>query len=402
MANPRYAPEFKIHISGNPIPRELRASISGVRLTSGFDGADRLELTLANEGLRWLDHPLLKLDTNITLWIGYAPDTLTQLFVGEIVGKNATFPSGGGPTLTVSSQDRRRRLQQGNKVRWFAVKIPSFGNLALPDIATTGIVSLENGLIPIFDPVGAALSILLGGAEVITAIGDPDDMQKIIRKQVDESDFAFLKRIAVENGWDMFVDHSGALGGYQLKFMSPLSHLSADVVLKYGQSLVEFTPRLTTVGQLASISAYIWVAPIKTTFTVTVGWDWDRMSLSITISPALIPLGKGGSDYLIEEPVTPFSAPRKIIGELIPKLNNRLTGSGSTIGDPRIVPGAVLRLEGLGEEFGGLFRVTSATHSLDSGGYRTSFEVRKEIWFGSIPLSEQGALPIQINAPIGN
>jgi hypothetical protein len=48
-------------------------------------------------------------------------------------------------------------------------------------------------------------------------------------------------------------------------------------------------------------------------------------------------------------------------------------------------------LEGLGQQFGGLYRVTSATHNIDGGGYRTSFEVRKEVWFGSIPALEQGA-----------
>jgi len=82
----------------------------------------------------------------------------------------------------------------------------------------------------------------------------------------------------------------------------------------------------------------------------------------------------------------------------VPKLSRRLTGSGSTLGDPRIVPGAVLRLEGLGVQFSGLWRVTSATHTLDTGGYRTSFEVRKDIWFGQIPLPAQGAVPIALTA----
>ncbi len=55
-----------------------------------------------------------------------------------------------------------------------------------------------------------------------------------------------------------------------------------------------------------------------------------------------------------------------------------------------------MQLEGVGEQFGGLYRVTSATHTIDGGGYRTSFEVRKEIWFGSIPLLEQGAVPVPV------
>ena len=37
-------------------------------------------------------------------------------------------------------------------------------------------------------------------------------MQKLIRKQVGESDFTFLSRIAAENGWEMLIDHDGRTG----------------------------------------------------------------------------------------------------------------------------------------------------------------------------------------------
>jgi Bacteriophage probable baseplate hub protein len=61
------------------------------------------------------------------------------------------------------------------------------------------------------------------------------------------------------------------------------------------------------------------------------------------------------------------------------KINNRLTGSGTAVGDPRIRAGAVLRLDGLGPSFSGVYRVTSAIHTIDSGGYRTDFKVRREL-----------------------
>ena len=61
------------------------------------------------------------------------------------------------------------------------------------------------------------------------------------------------------------------------------------------------------------------------------------------------------------------------------KVNTRLTGSGTAVGDPRIRAGAVIKLDGLGPDFSGNYRVTSATHSIDGNGYRTAFKVRKEI-----------------------
>jgi uncharacterized protein len=399
MANLRYAPEFSIRINGSRVPAALRASISSATLQTGLEGADRVELEIVNENLRWLDHALLKLDNDLTLLLGYAPDPLTQLFVGEIVSQSATFPASGTPTLTVAAQDRMSKLTKGTKARWFAIPTPSVGNFALPDPLVAGIVSLENGLIPIIDPVGAALSVILGQVETLASAADPDSAQRLIRKQEAESDHDFLKRISRENGWEMFIDHSEPGGGHKLRFQSPLDRLTPEVTLKYGHSLIDFTPRISTVGQIVSVTVYVWVAQIKTTFTVTVGWDWDRMALTVDIRPAVLQLQSGPSRVLIEEPVTVASAPRRIISELIPRLNQRLTGSGSTIGDPRIQAGTVLRLEGLGVQFGGLYRVTSATHTIDSSGYRTRFNVRKEIWFGSIPPVDQGAVPVKVKAP---
>ena len=245
MSNPRYAPEFTLLIDGSPVPAVLRSSITGLSLQTSLDGVDRLELTLANERLRWLDHALLKLDREITFMLGYTPEPLTQMFVGQIVGHTATFPSSGTPTLTVAAQDARREMQRGNKTRWFAIPLPTYGNMPIPDLAVAAVLSAEHGLIPLFEPVGATLAVLLGGASVAVSMNDPQAMQKMIRKQEGQSDYDFLGRVALENGWEMVIDHSGPLGGHVLRFMSPLDHLTPDVTLKYGRDLIDFSPRIT-------------------------------------------------------------------------------------------------------------------------------------------------------------
>ena len=399
MDRARFAPDFRVLIDGSPLPAALRGSVTSVQCEVGFDGLDQAEISLVNEQLRWLDSPLFKLDTSVTVQMGYAPDPLTQLFDGEIVARAPTFPAGGAPTLTITAHDRRHKMQEGNKVRWFAIPIPTYGNLPLPDLATASIVSAEHLLIPIFDPVGAALAVILGAVDMVAAITEPGMAQKVIRKQANQSDYDFLNLIAKENGWDMVIEHDGPVGGHLLRFTSSLDHLTSDVTLRYGQSLIDFTPRVSKVGQIVSVGGFVWVPAIKMVFVVTLGWDWDRMSLTLSIYPGAMPLGLGQNptDFLIEEPLTPSSIPRKLIAELIPKLNKRLTASGSTLGDPRIRAGSVLRIEGVGEEFGGLYRVTSATHTIDSGGYRTRFEARKEIWFGSVPLADQGAIPVRVS-----
>lgn len=347
LAKLRYAPEFRVHINDQPIPAALRASISGVNYQTGIEGSDRVELTLVNERRRWLDHKLLSLGRELKLEIGYAPEPLQQVFVGEIVSHSASFPSSGVPSLTVVAQDRIERLQRGMpRPRLFAMEIPLVGLRALPDPAVASLVSLENGLLPVVETVGAMLAAVLGAKELGSLV-KPSWAQKFVRRQVEQSDFELLQCIARENGFEMMIDHEGSLGGKKLRFMSLLNRITPEVTLEYGRSLIEFTPRISDVGQILSITAFVWLAPIKTDFTVTLGWDWDKFALTLDVRPGVTPLEKGRSEYLIEEPVSLVTAPEKLVSELIPRLNQRLTGSGSTVGDPRIRAGTVLRLKGL-------------------------------------------------------
>jgi phage protein D len=401
-ANPWFVPDFRVAIDGQPVPAALRASIMSVHCQSGIEGADRVEIALVNENLRWLDHPLFAVDNELSLSLGYAPDPLQQVFVGTIAGQSATFPSTGFPVLTVVAQDRRQSLQQGTQSRWFAIPTACVGNFPMSDLSVASIVALERQLIPVFDPVGAAIAAVIGGVEVAANFDDPDARQKMIRKQVGESSYDFLRRIAKENGWDMLIDHAGPMGGSRLRFFSQLSHLTPDVTLKYGQSLIDFTPRLTTVGQVVGVSARIWKPEIKTEFTVSVSFDWDRSSLDVNISSGFgMPGGDPNADskpqvLLLEEPLNQFTAPRVIVSKLLDRLNQRLTASGTVIGNPELRPTMVAQIEGVGIDFGGLYRITSVAHTLDSGGFRTNFDLRKEIWFGSIPLLQQGAVKVQL------
>lgn len=380
----RLAPEFAISIDGNAIPAALRGSIVSISHTDGMEGADRVEIGIANTSLQWLDHPLLQVNQELRLSIGYAPGPLEEVFVGEITGIEPSFPSSGIPMIRLTAQDYLQRLQVGTKDRSFRIKIPSVGNFPLPDSAVAALVAGTNALIPELDPVGGTLSTLVGLASFLS---HPQEAQKAVRKQSGVDDFQFLTEVAKENGWQMYIDHTAAPHGRVLKFQFLIQDYAPSLTLKWGASLAEFTPRLTTVGDIEGVAARVWVDSLKMEFVIALNWDYDRAMFKLSIAPGgeLGELLAPGKVKTIK-PASYASAPGKILTELLPKLNNRLTGSGSTVGDPRIKASRVVNLEGLGDQFGGLYRITSATHTIDGGGYRTSFQARKEVWFGSIPV----------------
>jgi hypothetical protein len=396
---PFYAPEFRFTLNGQPPPAAMRASVASINYQDGMEGADRVEITLANPDLRWLDHPLLAMDTKVHLSIGYAPDPLEEVFVGEITGAEPTFPNNGMPTIKIVAHDFLQRLTHGKTERAFYINTP-LNNFPIPDVAVAALVSGENLLIPFPDPVGGVLSVLLSVGAYLT-FSDKKIAQAAIPHQ-NGSDFEFLSGLAKANGWEMYVDHTLDPHGYVLRFQFLVQEYSPTLTLEWGSSLGEFAPKVTTVGDIGGVSVRIWVAAIKTEFILTAGWDFDRAAFTFSVKPGIGNLAIyndkdakaktidiGGAGFL--------EAPKKILSDLLPRLNNRITGSGSTIGNPKLRASRVVNLEGLGDTFSGLWRLTSTNHTLDPGGYRTTFDVRKEVWFGSIPTPKGAAGLVRVN-----
>lgn len=384
---PQYAPQFKVEIDGDSLPAALRGSIVSLSYQNGMEGSDSVDLTVANQDLRWLDNPLLSVDKRFRLSVGYAPDPLQEIFVGEITAVEPSFPNGGMPTVKVTAHDFLQRMTHGKVDRSFLLDLPKVGIFPIPDVAVAAIVSGENLLIPYPDPIGGALSVLMTLATLAVV---PDDTQRPVRQQVQQTDFDFLTNIAKENGWEMYIDHTQDPHGYILRFQFLIQDYSASLSLKWGESLMDFNPRITTVGDVFGVAARIWIASLQTEFIIIVGWDYDRATFNLSIYPSFgdldAILGDQAKKTLSIKPSGFPGSLREILSELLPRLNNRQTASGSCIGDTRIMAGKVINFDGLGSQFGGLYRVTSATHSFDGSGYKTSFKARKEVWFGSIPV----------------
>ncbi|HEV7842969.1 MAG TPA: hypothetical protein VGO69_04690, partial [Pyrinomonadaceae bacterium] len=323
----RYAPEFRIRINGEALPMALRGAVSSVSYQDGLEGSDRVEVTLANPNLRWLDHPVLSVDNKFALSIGYAGDTLEEVFVGEITGVEPSFPNSGMPTIRITAQDFLQRLTHGEKDRAFRISIPFVGNFPLPDAAIAAIISSTNLLIPNLDPVGGALSMLMTLATYVTT---PENAQVPVQRQESQTDFDFLSALSKRNGWEMFIDHTQEPRGYVLRFKFLIQDYSPSLTLKWGASLMEFTPRLTTVGDIFGVTARVWVSSLKMEFVIVVSWDFDRAAFNLMIYPDFIGdvedlLGPDAKHKTLSVKPTGFpTALSEILGNLLPRLNNRL------------------------------------------------------------------------------
>jgi len=397
----KHSPDYEIEIDGKPISAALRGCVTSINYQNGLEGADRVEVAIANPYLRWLDDPSLKIDKKFELSLGYSQSPLEKVFVGEITGVNASFPNGGMPTLTVVAHDFMQRLTVGTKDRDFGIRIPHYGIRPLPDFGVVSMISATNLLIPHPDLIGSAISFLLYAMEIYSA-SNPKEMEKLIRRQQSQSDFEFLTQVAKENGWEMYIDHTESPQGYRLRFDFMGRTSTPDLTLQWGASLMEFSPRLTTVGQVGGLATRVWISAIQIELTIVLSWDYERKSFVLEVYPGLgsydVLSGKESKGFLKIDAISPVAAPRQLLSELLPRLNNRLTGSGRCLADLRLRAGKVIELKNLGPDFGGLYRITSTNFSLDSGGFYCSFEVRKEIWFDDNfeELAKQALFPATI------
>jgi hypothetical protein len=307
---------------------------------------------------------LFDMGNKLSLSIGYADQTLTDVFVGDITGINVSLPSDGMPMMTIIAHNYLYRLAQGSYGRGFG---------PLPDAIIAAILSAENLLLPMIDPTISAASTAIAVVNVI--------FNGSGRKQKGQTDLQLLQEIAKTYDADFWVEGSTMYLSRFLKEYSP------SVTLTWGESIIDFSPKISTVGAVFGVGVKFTLREIPLSFMVTASWNLDTQSLAINVIPG------GSAAYLksLIGPIIsiinrPISSPPDIINsalfitrKLRDTLNNRLTATVTAVGDPAIIGNAVVAFNGLGPDFSGNYRVTNAHHVIDGNGYRTNFKVRKEI-----------------------
>lgn len=391
LPSSHYVPDYSLEINGSTIPRTLRSAITSITFESGLNAADRVEVAIANPGLTWLQEHVnglgfLPFPTNVrigpirtpnfngtglfdmgnklSLSIGYTDQRLTDVFTGEITGINVSMPSDGMPMMTIVAHNYLNRLAQGSYGRGFG---------PIPDALIAAILSAENLLIPLIDPA------IIAGSTAIAVVNFIFNGSG--RKQKAQTDLQLLQEIAKTYDADFWVEGSTFYLSRFLKEYSP------SVSLTWGESLLEFSPKISTVGAVFGVGVKFTLREIPLSFMVTASWNLDTQSLAINVIPgATAAYLKSLVGPIISVINRPISSPPDIINsalfitrKLRNKLNNRLTATAASIGNPAILANAVIEFNGIGPDFSGNYRVTNAHHVIDGNGYRTNFKVRKEI-----------------------
>lgn len=346
-----YAPRFDVRIAGLSLTTDVSNQIMSVSFESDLDMASMFTITLRNADNQALDSALFDLGQRVEVHIGYG-NNLTPMMLGEITSLEPSFPEGGTPTLRISGYDLSYKMRNNQVDR-------SFQNTFDSQIAAT--IANEANLNAVVAP---------------SSIFHQDKLQHY------GDDMALLKELARANFFEVYVQWD------TLYFQPPPPQIEA-VALEWGKNLSSFSPRISNSELAGSQVVRGYNEELAQTIVAfALASDFNPTTLQEKLgSSALDLLTSLGRRVMHREKISStFDALTIAQSAMQELLDGLYEGSGSCIGIPNLQAGQYISIQGIGKRFSGTYRVRKATHTIDEGGYRTTFEVTQKSGSSLLPL----------------
>lgn len=343
-----YAPSFEVTVDNTNL-QSAGIGIQSLSVDCALDAAYRFTFSFDSpydvnkDELQWLESPLLRMGGRVEIKIGYG-STLKSMMIGEISSISPDFPSGGIPRIEVGGYDLSNRMMKGKRSSsWsgatdseVAKKIASRYGFNTSGVEDTGVKK-----------------------------------NKIIQNM--ESDYDFLSKLAKSNGFEFFIRADN------LYFRAPKNDGEESVAFKWGQSPGSFRPELNVSSQVSAVEVRHWDPKTKKEIIgkASTGDEHGRQAGQKSGGDIVESMAGEKVTEIIRKPVYSREEADRLAKAALDKLAEGLVnGSGDCIGIPDIAPGENILLEGLGRKFSTKYYVVKAVHTIDSSGYKTSFNVK--------------------------
>jgi phage protein D len=359
-----YAPDFLIKVWGTDIRRDLTVDVLSVSVTDTANQADSFSFTVRDRNptpggfaggttLEWLDSGLFDEGNEVEIRMGYV-DNLSFVFVGDITAVSPSFPESGVPTLTVRGFSRYHLLQRTKRTKPFESSTVS--GIA-KEIA--GIMGLKPEVDPVEFEHPYDANANLPYAEILKQRAAPINYEVAVK----------------------YVEKAG----HTLFFQKPCYYKKNPgpvMELRWGRDLRSFSPSLSTYDMATEVEVRASITSLgegKTPLTRRAVAGAERFRMGDRTGPeiALSIFGDNAVLYPVHEVHNPAEAKEVAIAQLEMKSLDFISGQASIIGTPSLRARIMIKLTDLGRRFSGPYYVTSVTHTIDSSGYRTDFQVKR-------------------------
>jgi phage protein D len=339
--------DVAVLVDGAPLPNEATTHLIEVTVDEDVSVPSLFILRFAEaddlkRSFRWIDdEELFAIGNGVEIRFAHA-GAMTKVISGEITALEPDFAAGGRPSLTVRGYDRRHRLQRGRKTRSFVQRKDS-------DIAA-----------------------LIAGEAGLTAQATDSSVVLDYVLQNNCTDLELLQERAAQIGWEVVVED-------KTLFFRPAGNAGSEVLsLTLGEDLAEFSPRLSTAGQVGKVTVRGWDPKNKQTIESTADRLDSRMGGRQSGAELVAAFGTAALIEVERAVMSQAEADQIARGLFNRTALELIVGEGACDGRADLRVGKVIGLRGLGKRFSGSYYVTRAIHRYTSDrGYDTRFQVRR-------------------------
>ncbi|MGN6378320.1 MAG: VgrG-related protein [Gaiellales bacterium] len=331
----------EIRINGTALSSDMMANLVDVRVEDNLFLPDAFCIRLGDPSMATIDNDPLPLGADVEVLLGDpASPSLVSVLKGQIAAVEPEFGT-HGVIIAARGYDQSHALNRTHLTQ-------TYQNMTADDIARK--VVARSGL----------------QAGTIDSSGEVYDFVQ----QSNETDWQFLWRLAQRIDFEVVVSdrtlhfrHAGASGG-------------SPIALQWGDNLLGFRPRVTGVQQVNEVVVRGWDPGSKDVIESRAKADKLGVQIGVQRDDVVSAAG-GGTLTVADRPVMTSGEADGLASSLAARLANAyVEAEGACRGDPNLVAGATVQVNGVGTRFGGTYTLSSTTHVFRGRqGYETRFTI---------------------------
>jgi uncharacterized protein involved in type VI secretion and phage assembly len=357
-----------VKINGADISPTMDANLLDTRVDLVMNGVGQATLRFFDADFKLLDDAAIKIGASVSVSFSQMGLSMVEVFKGEIVG----LATEQGPTdlheLVITAYDRGHRLSRSTEVR-------TYQNVSYSDVVTT-----------IAGRYGLSASVSGLTAPVFPYLLQTTD------------DGSFLTEIAARSGaqWRIVGD--------KLEMKGPGGRNAAPVAeLTWGKDLRRFRTRFNGTEVTSDVQMRSWDPVSKTAIVGTAATPGDLMSSAGEVSSGRSAAATLGTTKRIgtHQVFTSADEATAVANSLRTRIDaTNVRARGECFGTPALLPGARVKVAGVGSRFSGEYYLTSVEHVYTPTGYVCRFDAGNLAPSTVVDLLGQPA-PTNLGAVIG-
>lgn len=336
-------PSFLIKLNGSRLPIETEDKVKEITVIERVNSPSTFTIIFSDPEKELCDSDDFTEGTLVKISVGYKDD-LQEVFSGEITGVSPYYQNLSNMSLCLKGSDKLHRLNRGKKT-------VSFSNMSEGDIVKQ-----------------IASNIQLKAD--VASIGESQPF--ILQKNL--TDFEYLQGIAKKYDCTIWCQDDTF-------YFQPIKGGKENTIVEWEKTLISFQPVLDARYLPTEVEVRGW-DPSK--FEAVVG-SAKAGDVSTKIGGSTLGLKNVEDNFgaekmiYVDESIIDTNTADTVAKNILTGLSfNYVTGKGKTEGNNLIRAASLLKINGVGERFSGLYYVEQARHHFTPQmGYHTHFSVKR-------------------------